>query len=55
MSERHADGFHSDRLPDFLNAKELRRLQLSLDRGRPYGDDEWTNRTASALCLGLTI
>jgi putative transposase len=38
-----------------LSAKELGRLRVSLARGRPYGDDQWTERTASALSLGYTL
>jgi hypothetical protein len=38
-----------------LSVKELRRVRVSLDRGRPYGDGEWIKRTASELSLGHTI
>jgi putative transposase len=38
-----------------LSATELRRLRESIERGRPYGDDEWVKRMASELSLGHTI
>jgi hypothetical protein len=31
------------------------RLRLSVDRGMPYGADEWTQQTASALGLECTL
>jgi putative transposase len=38
-----------------LSAKELGRLRVSLERGRPYGAEEWVERTASELNLGHTL
>src|SRR5262249_22814758 len=51
-----------DRPPDWprlvntpLTVKELERLQLSIDRGRPFGDDRWTGQTAARLGLESTL
>jgi putative transposase len=38
-----------------LTIKELERLQLSIDRSRPFGDDRWTEQTAARLGLGSTL
>ena len=38
-----------------LSARELRRLRLSLQRGQPYGEDGWVQRTAKELGLEHTI
>jgi hypothetical protein len=38
-----------------LSTKELARLRVSLERGRPFGQEEWVKRTASELSLGLTV
>jgi putative transposase len=38
-----------------LSAGELKRLHLSVARGRPYGDDRWTDRTARRLGLEHTL
>jgi putative transposase len=38
-----------------LSAKELGRLRSSIERGRPYGDDDWVKRTASELKLEHTV
>jgi len=38
-----------------LSARELSRIRLSIARGRPYGSDEWTRRTAENLGLQHTI
>ncbi len=38
-----------------ITAKELERLELSEQRGRPYGDDGWVLRTAATMDLGHTI
>jgi putative transposase len=38
-----------------LGAKELRRLRVSIERGRPYGEDAWVERTARELGLEHTI
>jgi putative transposase len=37
------------------NAKELRRLRMSIERGQPYGEEGWVKRTAIALGLEHTI
>jgi putative transposase len=38
-----------------LTDKELQRIQLSLERSRPFGSDTWTTRTAAALKLDHTL
>jgi putative transposase len=38
-----------------LSVWELRRLRVGIDRGRPYGDDDWIKRTAGELSLGHTM
>jgi putative transposase len=38
-----------------LSARELGRLRVSVERGRPYGDDPWTERTVSELKLEHTV
>jgi putative transposase len=38
-----------------LSAADLRRLRLSADRGRPYGDESWTKATARRLGLESTL
>jgi putative transposase len=38
-----------------LGARELARLRVSIERGRPYGDDRWIGRTASELGLEHTV
>jgi putative transposase len=38
-----------------LTAPELDRLQTSLKRGRPYGDESWTQKQAKKLGLERTI
>ncbi|HEX4793446.1 MAG TPA: transposase [Humisphaera sp.] len=38
-----------------LTVKELERLQLSIDRGRPFGDDRWTAQTAARLGMESTL
>ena len=38
-----------------LSAKELGRLRVSLERGLPYGPDDWISRTASELKLEHTV
>jgi putative transposase len=40
-----------DRVNAPLSAEELKRLRLSEVRGRPFGDDRWTDRTARRLDL----
>ena len=38
-----------------LTQRELQRLELSERRGRPFGDEAWTTRTADRLGLTHTI
>lgn len=38
-----------------INAKEMKRLETSLKRGRPFGDDRWVLRTAERLDLTHTM
>ncbi len=38
-----------------LTLKELKRVRLSLERGRPYGSDEWVSQTVKELGLEHTI
>jgi putative transposase len=38
-----------------LTQKETERLEISLKRGRPFGDDTWTQRTAQTLGLEHTL
>lgn len=38
-----------------LTAKEIQRMQLSLKRGRPMGDDRWVENTAAKLRLTHTL
>jgi putative transposase len=38
-----------------LSPKELRRLRMSLERGQPYGEEEWVQRTAQELGLEHTM
>ena len=38
-----------------LTIKEIERLNLSIDRGRPFGDTEWQIRTADRLGLEHTL
>src|SRR4051812_2196592 len=51
--ERPADWIGRVNAP--LGAKELLRVRASIERGRPFGEDEWIKRTASALKLEHTI
>jgi len=37
------------------NEKELESLRPSIRRGRPYGSDAWTEKTAADLGLGSTL
>jgi putative transposase len=45
----------TDRVNSPLSAKELRRLKPSLERGRPFGEDEWANQMAKELRLEHSI
>ncbi len=38
-----------------LSAQELERLRVSLERGRPFGADDWVEQMASELSLEHTI
>ena len=38
-----------------LTAKELDRLRLSIERGRPYGGDDWVRQTVARLGLEHTV
>jgi hypothetical protein len=37
-----------------LTAKELDRVRVSIDRGRPYGEEKWVRETAKDLGLEQT-
>jgi REP-associated tyrosine transposase len=45
----------TDRVNAPLSAKELGWLRLSIERSRPFGEDEWVQRTASKLRLEHTV
>src|SRR5271157_3579890 len=45
----------TDRVNAPLSAKEFGRVRVSIERGRPHGEDEWVKRTASELRLEHTI
>jgi putative transposase len=38
-----------------LSAKELARVRVSIERGRPYGGDDWVRQTVSQLRLEHTV
>jgi putative transposase len=38
-----------------LTANELDRVRLSIERGRPFGSDEWVNQTVTELGLEHTV
>ena len=38
-----------------LTRRELERVELSLKRGRPLGDDDWTARAVRKLGLGHAV
>jgi hypothetical protein len=38
-----------------LDPQVLERVQLSLKRGRPYGTERWTEKTAKRLGLESTL
>jgi len=44
-----------ERVNEPLSAGDLRRLRLSAERGRPYGDESWTKVTAQRLGLESTL
>lgn len=43
------------RVNQSLSEKELASVRLSIDRGRPFGDDEWTEKIVDRLGLGATM
>ena len=45
----------TDRVNAPLSAKELKRLKESIERGRPFGADEWVRRMAKELKLEHTV
>lgn len=45
----------ADRVNAPLSAKELKRVRVSLERSRPFGDDEWVGRKVVELGLGHTV
>jgi putative transposase len=38
-----------------LTDKELERVRVSLERGRPFGDEQWVARTVRRLHLEHTV
>jgi putative transposase len=40
---------------DPMTAKELKRLKLSEERGRPYGDEAWAMQQVDKLGLQHTV
>jgi putative transposase len=44
-----------DRVNEPLSVGDLQRLRLSVERGRPYGEDKWTEKTARLLGLESTL
>jgi putative transposase len=44
-----------ERVKEPLPVGDLRRLRLSVERGRPYGEDKWTEKTARQLGLKSTL
>jgi len=38
-----------------LTPKELERVRVSIERSRPYGEDNWVRQTVSQLCLEHTV
>jgi putative transposase len=44
-----------ERVNEPLSIADLRRLRLSVEKGRPYGDDSWTQETARRLGLEHTL
>jgi putative transposase len=43
------------RVNEPLSDKDLQRLRLSAERGRPFGDESWTRETARRLGLESTL
>ncbi len=44
-----------ERVNEPLSVSDLQRLRISVERGRPFGDESWTNRTAGRLGLQSTL
>ena len=44
-----------ERVNEPLSAGDLQRLRLSVERGRPYGEDSWAKDTARRLGLESTL
>jgi putative transposase len=44
-----------ERVNEPLSIGDLQRLRLSVERGRPYGDESWTKETARRLRLEYTL
>ncbi len=44
-----------ERVNEALSLGDLQRLRTSVERGRPYGDESWTNQTARRLGLESTL
>ncbi len=52
---RRAPKDWTDRVNAALSAKDLERIQVSLERGRPYGRDAWVKRIVDKLHLEHTV
>ena len=44
-----------ERVNEPLSAGDIQRLRLSVDRGRPFGQESWTTETARRLGLESTL
>jgi putative transposase len=44
-----------ERVNEPLSVGDLQRLRISVERGRPYGDESWTSQTARQLGLESTL
>ncbi len=44
-----------ERVNEPLSVSDLQRLRISVERGRPYGDESWANLTAERLGLQSTL
>src|SRR5262249_26888078 len=49
------DRWWLERVNEPLSVSDLQRLRLSVDRGRPYGEEKWTEKTARHLGLESTL
>jgi len=45
----------TDRVNAALSAKELERMRVSIERSRPFGDDNWVKQTVTQLRLEHTV